>query len=180
MIKLATFLTAFIPDKVIMSIIHMRCTICSALLPPHYIAIKESYISEVIDYVVHCCRPEFFPAPLLSLLYHLSSKLQKPFYNSRMIAHFPGAASCVCHNQVFCSWSSSSLCCIRSIWWIHSHPGSSCLLSHQVVPGLLICFWFLSLAGLRHKFKISCNLCDKRLLFAFFFFFNFKKYDIFK
>lgn len=73
-IELPTFPAAFIPDKVIMSIIPMKCTICRALFSSHYTAIKGSHNSEVIDYVIHCCRKEFSPASLLSLHYQQNLK----------------------------------------------------------------------------------------------------------
>lgn len=63
-------LTTFLQGKVIMSVMKKRGTVCSALLSSHYIPIKGNHISEVIEYVLYCCKLEF---SLPSLSYTLFS-----------------------------------------------------------------------------------------------------------
>lgn len=115
----------------------MRCTICTALVPSCYIPVKGSHISEVIDYVVHHCRPEFSPTPLLSL--HCQQNLKNLFITHGWQPILLGLPA------VFATTRCSVLealppCAPSDAVSVHSRLGNSCLPSQRVVPGPLICF----------------------------------------
>jgi len=155
--------------------IKMRGTIYNALLSSHYIAIKGSHISEVIDYVVHCCGPVFSATPLLSL--HYQQNLKNIF---RIQGWQPTPLGLP---VVF----ATSRCSVpedapprapSDVVSAHSHLGCSRLLSQQVVLGPLIHFWFLFLAGLSQHSNSAVTTTQKRL--CFFCLFIFKNYYLFK